>query len=295
MPSKPNNVIYIIVSMLLVAVVAGYFLWFHQSVSKYTQQRVIRYSFTLQNTTNRLLENAEFWAYGPVSQTSWQLSGGIKSSHPYKLITDELGNQILHFKFKRFAPYASQVITITATLNFAEKANRLDLPNKSFYLNDTPYMPVNDERIAQLAAQNQRDSLLDSAKQSYLWTHKNIQYAGYIKEDRGALYALTNKKGDCTEYMYLFGALVRANGIPMRGVGGYVYSEDKILNPKDFHNWAEVYIDGAWRVVDPQNGRFLEQQEHYIAMRIISDQQQSLLKNTHRFTYSGEGLKVKMN
>ncbi len=65
----------------------------------------------------------------------------------------------------------------------------------------------------------------------------NIQYAGYTKDDRGALYALKKRKGDCTEYMYLLTALARANGVPTRGIGGYVYAKDAVLRPMDHTPW----------------------------------------------------------
>ena len=52
-------------------------------------------------------------------------------------------------------------------------------------------------------------------------------YVGYIKNDRGALYALKTKEGDCTEFMHLFVALCRANKIPARCIGGYVQREKR--------------------------------------------------------------------
>ena len=57
--------------------------------------------------------------------------------------------------------------------------------------------------------------------------------------------------GDCTEYAQLFISLARLNGIPAREVSGlaYNYIDD---NPMFYgHAWAEVWINGRWKEVDP--------------------------------------------
>ncbi|MEK8020427.1 MAG: transglutaminase-like domain-containing protein, partial [Candidatus Parabeggiatoa sp.] len=134
---------------------------------------------------------------------------------------------------------------------------------------------------------------LSTSRQIFNWVAGHIQYAGYIRENRGALYALTEKRGDCTEYMYLFTALARVNEIPARGIGGYISSEDGLLKSDEYHNWAEFYLEGKWTLADPQNKVFMDKQSNYIAMRIISEQ--SNLGQSHRFWYLGEGLSVRMN
>ena len=96
--------------------------------------------------------------------------------------------------------------------------------------------------------------------------------------------------------MYLFVALCRAAGIPARGVGGYVHAQNAILRPADYHNWAEFYVDGVWYLADPQRHVFLQNQSHYLVMRVIgavSDDHP--MRHYRRFRYAGEGLKVKMN
>jgi len=132
-------------------------------------------------------------------------------------------------------------------------------------------------------------------KQAYSWVAENIAYAGYIEEDRGALYALRNKRGDCTEYMYLFSALARSQGIPTRGVGGFVIADDAVLKARDFHNWAEVYLDRKWRVVDPQHKKFLQTEPDYIAMRLLFDRDDGAIGNTQGFSHADENLDLKMN
>ena len=122
-----------------------------------------------------------------------------------------------------------------------------------------------------------------------------MQYTGYSPKDRGALYALKKRKGDCTEFMHLFAAISRASGIPARGIGGYVCNTNMILRPSDYHNWVEFYEDGAWRIADPQKRVFMENQSHYIAMNLIGESTKNPMGRFHRFRFTGDGLKVKMS
>lgn len=106
---------------------------------------------------------------------------------------------------------------------------------------------------------------------------------------------MRNKQGDCTEFMYLFAALCRGNGIPSRGMGGYICRENTILRPNDYHDWAEFYEDGAWNIADPQKNVFMQNQFHYIAMRIVGESSINPMEEFRRFRFEGDGLIVKMN
>ena len=261
----------------------------------YTIPRHIEYSFTIQNKTNRLVKQAEFWAYGPVKQTATQLCTNLESSHPYKLTTDELGNQILHFTIPELPPYGSKIITIKADLLLSDTPNRLPSKSLKGFLRAEKYMESNDQEIAQLAKKLDAKGPLETTEKIFGWVSSNIQYAGYLGNERGALYALNSKKGDCTEYMYLFAALCRANNIPARGIGGYVTSENAVLKPNGYHNWVEFYDGKVWRLADPQKKLFMQDQSHYIAMRVISESSDQAMGSYERFRVAGDGLKVKMN
>jgi hypothetical protein len=87
----------------------------------YSIPRQVQYNFTLRNKTNRLIKKAEFWTYAPVKQTSTQLCDNIESSHPYQMIYDELGNQVLHFTVNDFPPYATKIIQIKARVLLSDK------------------------------------------------------------------------------------------------------------------------------------------------------------------------------
>ncbi len=61
---------------------------------------------------------------------------------------------------------------------------------------------------------------------------------------------IRNGYGDCTEYTQLLLALLNAEEIPAREVGGYIYLGD---DEQRFggHAWVEVLIDEQWVGVDP--------------------------------------------
>lgn len=265
--------------------------------SDYEIERTLRYSFTLQNKTNTILKNVDFWAYAPVKETSNQKTEAITSSTGYELTEDELGNQVLHFKIPQLAPYASKIIKLETKLLLSASPVSKKIKNKELFLQTEKYVEVNHPQIEGIAKQFQASDTVKKARNTMNWVHQNIKYAGYREDDRGALYALKARKGDCTEYMYLYTALMRNQGIPVRNIGGYVYGENKVLKAEDFHNWSEIYLNGKWQVVDPQNGKFLENQNNYIAFRVISGEtdNQIVPSNTQRFAISNENISVKIN
>ena len=257
--------------------------------------RQIQYSFTLQNKTNHLLKKAEFWTYAPVKQTSTQLCDNIKSSHPYKLITDDLGNHVLHFTLNDFPPYATKIIQIKARVLLSDKPVTEAVRDIKPYLKAEKYIESDDPVLFNTAKKLTASSNLKTAENIFRWVVGNVRYAGYLSKERGALYALSHKKGDCTEFMYLFTALCRAVKIPARCIGGYITKESSILKPGYYHNWAQFYEDGAWRISDPQNKVFMKENSNYIAIRIIKRPQDNPMLQFNRFRVQGEGLEVKMN
>ncbi|MBN1931013.1 MAG: transglutaminase domain-containing protein [Desulfobacterales bacterium] len=271
-------------------------LWFSpQPEQMYPIDRQVSYSFTIKNTTNRVIEKAEFWAYAPVKQTATQVCRKIKSSHEYDLITDSLGNQILHYIFNLIPPYGSKIITITADLKLSNKSNKIKTGDPKSFLKPEKYIEINHPDIIKAAEKLKTADTLEIVRKTFEWVSRNMVYSGYSGKSRGALYALKHKKGDCTEYMYLFAALCRANNIPARCVGGYICPGNSILKPSGFHNWAEIFHDGVWKNVDPQKKVFMENQSHYISTQIVDDFSEDSTKGFHRFRFKGRGLRVKMN
>ena len=101
----------------------------------------------------------------------------------------------------------------------------------------------------------------------YSFVTSHVQYARQEYE-RGALWALENRTGDCSEFSYLFVALCRAAGIPARIQAGFGFrsTSEKI---QDGHMWAEYFLqNGGWIPVDPTWKLFDRMDEkHFYTMR----------------------------
>jgi len=263
--------------------------------ARYTIPRHIQYAFTLRNRTNRMIKGAEFWTHAPVEKTATQHCVKIKTSHPYRLIKDELGNRILHFTFHELPPYTTKIISIKAELLLSDTPNLLPEKDLNRCLQAERYCEADAPEISRLAKRLKGPETVKTAENIFRWVSGNLQYAGYVRNSRGALQALKSRKGDCTEFMYLFAALCRASNIPARGMGGYVYNENAILRPNDYHNWVALYLDNVWRIADPQRKVFMGDPSRYIAMRRIGHSYKNPMGGYYRFRIKGDGIKVKMN
>ncbi|MFH1671881.1 MAG: transglutaminase-like domain-containing protein [Pseudomonadota bacterium] len=281
---------------LLIAFIFLAFLHLHKKKRPaYPITKQVQYSFTVQNTTNKSLANAELWTYAPVKQTATQLCKDIETSYPYQLTEDEWGNQILYFKFKNLPPYATKLIQIKASLKLSDRPNDIQANQIESFLQSSPYIESDHLEIQKKAESFKASNVVETVNRIFKWVTHHITYTGYLKNDRGALYALKHKKGDCTEYMYLFTAMCRANKIPARGIGGYICKESTKLKPRDFHNWSEFYHNDTWGIADPQNDTLMKNSANYIAMRIIHDAPQKNHPQFNKFYFRGKGLKVTMD
>lgn len=62
-----------------------------------------------------------------------------------------------------------------------------------------------------------------------------------------AIDSFQSLRGVCRDYAHVLIALARASGIPARFVAAYAPD----VTPQDFHAVIEVFLDGAWHLVDP--------------------------------------------
>ena len=257
--------------------------------------RQIQYSFTLQNKSNQVIEKAELWTFAPVKQTTSQRCLKLQANYPYQLLTDDSGNQVLHFIFENFAPYGSRVITIKADLLVSASVNSIPSGPQPRDFNPQKYVQSDHPAIKRVAHKLNETDTSKTVKRIFRWVSTNLSYSGYADVDRGALYGLEKKKGDCTEYADLFVALCRANGIASRPIGGFVCPQSGVLKARDYHNWGEFYENGTWQLADPQNRILRRNAADYIAMRIIYASEDDPMRPFSRFRFRGEGLTVRMN
>ena len=287
-----------VVAFLIFCCVAAFVIinrFYYNKKAIYAVSKQIRYSFTLQNKTNKLKKNVKFWAYAPVKLTSTQVCQHIESSESFHMLSDQFGNQILQFSFEKFPPFATRVITIKADLLMSDTANKIPVRNISIFLQPEKLIEVNHPDIVHLANLLERKNFTETVESVFDWVSTHLTYTGYDRIDRGALYALTEKKGDCTEYALLFTALCRANGIPARSVLGYISNDNNMLRPSAFHNWAEFLSGKVWQIADPQNKILKKNNSSYVAMKIVHRGNGILFNKFDRFYIEGDGVSAIMN
>ena len=263
----------------------------------YPVKRRIRYAFTLQNPAAHELRQTTFSAYAPVRLTSTQRVDAVTASHPAQIQVDATGNQVLRFQLDSFPPFGAKVVSVEVELSLTDTPVAAAAPEGwlRMFTRAERFVESDDPRIQSLARSLRGDNPLATARNIHDWVRQNLRALVYTPEDRGALEALAHRAGDCTEYAYLFTALARASGIPARTVGGFVLSDSGVLNPHDYHNWAEFHVDGAWHPADPHRGVFARKASQYLAMRVISSTLPNQLGASQRYSVVGQGLRVTMN
>lgn len=78
------------------------------------------------------------------------------------------------------------------------------------------------------------------------WVRTALVYDNGAPRDASALTTFAERRGVCRDYAHLLVALARAADIPARCVAAYAPGVD----PPDFHAVAELWLEGAWRLVD---------------------------------------------
>ena len=190
----------------------------------------------------------------------------------YEIVTDGLGNRYALFEFRNVRrgeriEILSQYQVKSNAISFSLSDCRSGvLPaNVKRYLEPSPLIESDDATIRTLADRLSKGKTnpCDILRSIYDYVRTEIEYVANTADDKGALWALQNGKGDCTEFSCLLVALCRAAGVPARWVLGITYAD----NPEDLiHSWAEVYLQGiGWVSVDPTWGRFPADRGTYLA------------------------------
>lgn len=279
---------FVFAVFIIFTVVAGLCLYIilYQKDPIYPIEKTIRYSFLVTNKTSEHIEEAAFRVFAPVKKNSYQLVEKITANKPFEKLVDKSGNQSLIFRLKNFPPHGEEVISITVQVKFALVPQPFSIEDE-FFLLEEPYIEVQDPEVSDLAKK-----LGGNVEQISDWIHKNITDIGYIAEDRGARYAITKKRGDCTEFASAFVALARASGIPSRMIGGFKLGYSGKLQAESYHNWAEYKQDNSWSIVDAQNHIVDSGYGEYIAF--YNFDAGSRLENSHRFLAFDSRLRVQM-
>jgi len=110
--------------------------------------------------------------------------------------------------------------------------------------------PLTDPVIVALAKQAVGDASDPRAKVERLTTFVSAFLGDEYGADSSSVReVIRRRKGDCTEHALLFTCLARAQGVPTREVGGFMYMGDDV-KAFGLHAWNEVVLDGVWVPVD---------------------------------------------
>lgn len=123
-------------------------------------------------------------------------------------------------------------------------------------LRSTVFVPHDDPRIRELLELAWKDGVPDDAAARAETLRAFV--AGFVEEkdlDTGlatAAEVAATRSGDCTEHAVLLAALLRAAGIPARGVVGLIYAESFAGESRIFvyHMWTQALLDGRWVELD---------------------------------------------
>jgi len=264
--------------------------------AEYAIERQIRYSFTLENTLNSTLKEGGLWVSIPLEQTATQWCLNVKASDECELTTNSFGNRVLHFTVE-LPPYGSRIVSITADLKLADKPQSINkqFENSVSESDKKTTIENRQSKVTEIAGNLKGANPSATARNIYQWVADNLKYSGFHAANRGALWALRNRKGDCTEYAALFTALCRANGIPARMLSGFVCPKSMILKPYSLHDWAEFYDGSIWVMADPEQKNFNVRQANYIAFKILEQADPDQAVPLSLFRFEGPGLTVRMD
>jgi transglutaminase-like putative cysteine protease len=242
----------------------------------------IRFTLEISNPSDALLQRAQLRLFGPIATAVHHRLKSVRASWDYQEFLDPIGNRELQFTLGKLAPY--HTVLLTVDFDISAESSAPHVPNPSD-LSGVPLIESYDPEIGALARSLRGPTERETVTSFFDWLVKNVEYSGYVAEDLGALYAVRQRRGDCTEFAYAAAALCRAVGIPSRVLGGYVIERDASRpRPEEYHNWAEIYVDREWVLFDAQRQVLGTEEDSYIPFRIVAPSGRGAF--IHRFAAS---------
>lgn len=254
--------------------------------------RRLRFDIQLHNPGGSPLQPQALWFCAPLSRTGTQALVSLDSSWPFQRHDEWGGHTLLHWQTPALPPHGLRALTLDVVVGL-RASPRPEPLEPGAWLRPERFIESGEPAIAALALTLRRGSARATVEAIYDWVRSQLDYAGYVADDLGAAQALRERRGDCTEYAYLVVALCRALGLPARAVGGFVVAQDDAPRSTEYHNWAEVHLDGAWRLVDAQKEVLFEHlshpapPSHHVAFRLMGDRPLGPLGQAHRFVTDG--------
>jgi hypothetical protein len=254
--------------------------------------RHLRWGYTVTSRNAGLIPHAELLVRIPLAVTPWQRCTNFTATCPFETVREQDGGQVLRFAFTNLPPYAVRTLWIDLDVSLSDKTDAL-APAAGAWLGPDGIFDYQDQAMGR-EVDRLRPGASDGVTRRFtLAVADHVQKIAYSGENRGALYAFREKRGDCSEQMALFVAYCRRAGIPARGVGGVATSRDRVVRGSDYHNWAVFFAEGKWGVADP-SARFCSPNGvDYVAYEWI-DGPPAQEGYVRRYRLVGEGVTVTM-
>ncbi|MDV2078513.1 hypothetical protein [Marinobacter xestospongiae] len=259
-------------------------------------QRLVRYSFTLKNTTSEHLTDIRFSTFSPVPETPYQSVVSIDASHEFQTVLDELGNQKLVFDVSGLSPFSSLNVVITAKVALWS-AGRANWQSSGVFssVRDTASPMSLPELIRQTNVRWEGESDQQWLRSVVGWTSETLERLPYQSRPIGLSETIRNQGGDCTEFMGVLHALAADRGLSSIGVSGFISrQQSKLLKPEDLHNWNLIQSGNRWLLGDAYYEQASGSADHYIAFDLIPPARMAE-PITHRFSISNSKIDVSMN
>jgi transglutaminase-like putative cysteine protease len=226
----------------------------------------------------------------------------------FEVVNDEYGNQYARIEYRNLPAGESVEATVGYQVRVNELAYDLSFCSGQMldsFLQPETYVESDAEEIKSLAQQLSEASAspCHTLRALYDYVGDFITYSSYESGDRGAVWALQQASGDCTEFSDALLALSRAAGIPARFLEGVTYRAGERPDPSQIkHDWLEAYLPGhGWVPLDPTWGRFPERRERYFAQMspdhivVTRGRNLSTLGGYHYFYYNWSGKDVNLS
>jgi transglutaminase-like putative cysteine protease len=265
----------------------------------------LSYVFTVPGQTRRI----SFVTVVPKTIPDRQNIIKIQYSPEPSRIVDQNGNRYAVFTFNNPEEEFNIDISIRAelfkydliTAKRKRPPKRISEAGLDDFLKSERYIEKDHQEIRHIADELEGQTEEEIVKNIYHYVIDHLEYTTHGKGQWGAVKALQEGEGDCSEYSDLFVALCRAKNIPARVVTGYTVRFD-LDSPK--HDWVEVYLtDYGWVPFDPSAGDvrstrvqdmfFSRMAPIYIYFSHIRNDE--ILRNYHfaSYRYWGDNVKLK--
>jgi transglutaminase-like putative cysteine protease len=255
--------------------------------------------------TSRGTEKLIFTVLVPKTIPGRQKLGTLHYSHRPLSEFEEQGSKYARFLFTNLSGRIELKIQADVelarydfSLATARGPSKTRLTNLKPWLVDEKYLEKDAPEVKEAASGLSGKDELETIRAIMSFVQQTLTYSGYDPVDRGAVWALQKRRGDCSEYTDLFVAVCRAKKIPARVWEGYTLNEvQKGDTPR--HAWAEAYTQKyGWIPFDPlhtarKSASFEKMKPIYLYMG--SRRNDATLENYHyyQWRYWGNDVEVR--